>query len=112
MRPFECAKITLGLLAMGVALLLASPGVQVTPVLAEELVSTDEPGPQCSAVRPPGTDAAAKALIARLSQERMAETSAGAEGFIVLNGRGYNYGPPPGIELDRILAEGAQTPNR
>jgi hypothetical protein len=112
MRPFECAKITLGLLALGAALLLGSPGVQVTPVLAEELVSTDEPGPQCSADRPLGADAEAKALIARLRQEQMAETSAGAEGVIVLNGRGYNYGPPPGIELDRIHAESAQTPSR
>ncbi len=112
MRPFERAKIIFGLLAVGAALLLASPGVRVAPALAEELVSTEEPGPQCSASEPLGADAAAEALIARLREEQMARIAASAEGPITLNGRGYNYGPPPGIELDRILAEGAQTPSR
>ena len=112
MRPFECTKIILGLLAMGAALLLASPGVQVAPALAQEAVSTEEPGPQCSADSRPRADAEVEALIARLRQEHMARIAAGADGPIVLNGRGYNYGPPPGIELDRIQAEGAQTPSR
>lgn len=112
MRPFEFAKFALGLLAVGAALLLASPGVRVTPALAEELVSTEEPGPQCSADQPLGADAQAEALIARLRQEQMARIGTGADGPIVLNGRGYNYGPPPGIELDRIQAEAAQPPSR
>jgi hypothetical protein len=111
MRPFEFAKLTLGLLAVGAALLLASPGVRVAPAAADELVSTAEPGPQCSASQPPGADAEAEALIARLRQEQMARIAAGVDGPIVLNGRGYNYGPPPGIEFDRIQAEGAQVPS-
>jgi hypothetical protein len=110
MRPFEFAKIILGLLTVGAALLLASPGVRMTPAVADELVSTEEPGPQCSAGQPPAADA--EALLARLRQEQMARIAAGAEGPIVLNGRGYNYGPPPGIELDRIQAESAQNPSR
>jgi len=115
MRPFQFAKLVLGLLAVGGALLLASPGVRVAPALAgeaEELVSTAEPGPQCSADQPLGADAAAEALIARLRQDQMARMGTETEGLIVLNGRGYNYGPPPGIELDRIQAESAQLPSR
>ena len=112
MRPFEKAKIILGLLAVAAALLLASPGVRVDPALAEEGVSTEEPGPQCTADQPPSADAKVQALIARLRQEQMARIAAGADGLIVLNGRGYNYGPPPGIELDRIQAEGARVPSR
>jgi hypothetical protein len=112
MRPFEFAKIILGLLAMGAALLLASPGVRVAPALADEGISTDETGPQCSADQQPGADAEVEALLARLRQEQMARVAAGADGLIVLNGRGYNYGPPPGIELDRIQAESAQPPGR
>lgn len=112
MRPFERAKIILGLLAVGVALLLASPGVRVAPALAQEAVSTDEPGPQCSANQPPRADAEVEALLAKLRQEQTARMAERGEGIIVLNGRGYNYGPPPGIELDRIEAEGKQTPRR
>jgi hypothetical protein len=112
MRPFEFAKISLGLLAVGAALLLASPGVRLAPALADELVSTAEPGPQCSVDDPPGADAEAQELLARLRQEQMARVAAGADSPIVLNGRGYNYGPPPGIELDRIQAESAQIPPR
>jgi hypothetical protein len=111
-RPFECAKILLGLLAVGSALLLASPGVQVAPALAQEAVSTEEPGPQCSADPQPRADAEVQALIAKLRQEQMARIAAGADGPIVLNGRGYNYGPSPGIELDRIQAESRQVPSR
>jgi len=112
MRPFERAKIIFGLLAVAAALLLASPGVRLSPALAEELVSTEEPGPQCSAGQPPKADAEVAALLAKLRQEQMAQTGAGADGPIVLNGRGYNYGPPPKIELDRIQVESAQTPSR
>ena len=111
MRPFEFAKLILGLLAVCATLLLASPGVRVAPATADELVSTAEPSPQCSAGQPPGADAEAEALNARLRQEQMARIAVGADGPIVLNGRGYNYGPPPGIELDRIQAEGAQVPS-
>jgi hypothetical protein len=81
-------------------------------VLAEELVSTEEPGPQCSADQAPAADAAVEALLAKLRREQADQRPASAEGLIVLNGRGYNYGPPPGIELDRIHAESVQTPSR
>ena len=40
MRPFEFAKLILGLLAVCATLLLASPGVRVAPATADELVST------------------------------------------------------------------------
>jgi hypothetical protein len=112
MRPFEFAKNILGLLAVSAALLLASPGVRLAPALADEGISTDETGPQCSADQQPGADAEVEALLAKLRQEQMARIAAEADGLIVLNGRGYNYGPPPGIEIDRIRAEGAQTPSR
>lgn len=112
MRPFEGAKIILGVLAVSAALLLASPGVRMVPALADEGISTDEPGPQCSADQQPGADAEVESLLAKLRQEQMARIAAGADGPIVLNGRGYYYGPPPGIEIDRIRAEGAQTPSR
>ena len=112
MGPFERVKMILGLLVVSAALLLASPGVHVVPALAEEPVSTEEPGPQCSTQQPPGADAEIQALLAKLRQEQMAQTGAAADGPIVLNGRGHNYGPPPGIELDRIQVESQQAPSR
>jgi hypothetical protein len=112
MQPFESAKIILGLLTVCAALLLASPGVRVAPALADEGVSTEEPGPQCSADQPPAADAEIEALLEKLRQEQMARMPEAADGPIVLNGRGYNYGPAPGIELDRIQAESRQTPSR
>jgi hypothetical protein len=112
MRPFESAKIILGLLAVVGALLLASPGVQVAPALAEEAVSTEEPGPQCSVDAQPRADAEVEALIAKLRQEQMARAAEGVDVPVMLNGRGYNYGPPSGIELDRIQAEARQAPSR
>ena len=112
MRPFEAAKLILGLLAVSAALLLASPGVQVAPALADEGISTNEPGPQCSANQQPGIDAEIEALLAKLRQEQAARLAADEDGPIVLNGRGYNYGPPPGIELDGIRAESRQVPSR
>jgi hypothetical protein len=86
--------------------------VQVAPALADEEISTDEPGPQCSADQPSGADAEIEALLAKLRQEEMARIAEDADGPIVLNGRGYNYGPPPGIEIDRIRAESRQVPSR
>jgi hypothetical protein len=110
MRPFEWAKTIFGLLCLAAALLLGSPGVRVVPALAEELVSAAEPGPQCSARQAPAADAEVEALLAKLRQELMAGGAAGDDVPVVLNGRGYNYGPAPRIELDRIRAEDARTP--
>jgi hypothetical protein len=43
--------------------------------------------------------------MARLRQQAAAQASSSSEDFVVLNNRGYNYGPPPGPERGLLEAE-------
>jgi hypothetical protein len=44
-------------------------------------------------------------LVARLREQVAAEAKSSREDFVVLNNRGYNYGPPPSLESGLLEAE-------
>jgi hypothetical protein len=110
MRPFPDMTTILGSLALVGTLALLSPGVQAvradddaTP--AESSLAAD--GPTCEAGAVSGGQEIAEFLqhIQRLQREQMAAspdaTDAGGD-FVVLNNRGYNYGPA-GVALPRAI---------
>jgi len=112
MRPFRDVTTILGSLALAGTLLLLSPGVrlvQADDAASAESSATDE-GPVCEAGTVSGGQEVVDflQLIQRLQLERMAASpdAADADGdFVVLNNRGYNYGPsgvvlPAPIELE------------
>lgn len=106
MRPRPSPGTIAGLLSLAGALLLTSPGVKL--VRAED---TDPPpapaaasGPSCREGAPTAAPEVA-ALIARLREQVAAEASSSREDFVVLNNRGYNYGPPPSPESGLLEAE-------
>ena len=92
----------LGCLALAGSLVLLSPGVRVvraddSATTAESSADTD--GPTCEAGTVSGGAEVLENLrrIQRLQRERMTaspESAADAD-FVVLNNRGYNYGPSP-----------------
>lgn len=99
-----------GIIALLVAFLLSFPGVK--PVRAEgpraPIAGND--GPQCNATSPELEIAQSGATFAQIQQQIAAQLAAeggpAADAPILLNNRGYNYGP--GRELDRIAAEAAR----
>jgi hypothetical protein len=101
MRRLGSVGNALGVLATAAMLLLLSPGVKV--VRADGASA----GSQCGAgAGPPTVDAELEAFLAELRREQFARVVEGdASAPIMLNNRGYNYGPPAGIQLDPVLAE-------
>jgi len=113
MRPIRDLTTILGSLALVWTLALLSPGVRAVraedgAAPAESSVAAD--GPSCEAGAVNGGREIVEYLqhIQRLQLERMAASSdssdAGAD-FVILNNRGYNYGPasvtfPEAIELE------------
>ena len=103
MRRMRDVTTILGGLALAGSLALLSPGVHVVraddaAAPAESAASAD--GPTCEAGTVNGGAQVAEYLqkIQQLQRERTAaspETAADAGGFVVLNNRGYNYGPAP-----------------
>lgn len=99
MRVLEGTATTLGLLSLLASIALLSPGVRV--VRAETVVP--QAAGRCGA-SDTGSDAAVEAFVESLRREHAGSRDA-IDDVVALNGRGYNYGPPPKIELDEILAE-------
>jgi hypothetical protein len=96
---------TVGLLALGASIALASPGVNAVRAEAEGLVAQAAPGGQCSASGPAASmDAEIEAMVEQLRRQQ-ADRNASDGDLVVLNNHGYNYGPPRGIQLDAIQAE-------
>jgi hypothetical protein len=66
-------------------------------------------GPVCSADRPTPGAANVDALLQQIQVEAIARARADSDGGgdrpIALNNRGYNYGPPPGVDPAAIRAE-------
>lgn len=103
MRRTGDVTTILGGLALAGSLALLSPGVQLVraddaAAPADSTASAD--GPMCEAGAVNGADQVAKYLqkIQQLQRERLAaspEAAADADDFVVLNNRGYNYGPAP-----------------
>jgi hypothetical protein len=107
MRSSLDLKTIAGLLALLATFVLALPGVKA--VRAEDwnepIVSGD--GPQCNPVtledEMAHSGAAMQQLQAKLAAQAAAEAGKGPNAPILLNNRGYNYGP--GRDLDQIAAE-------
>ena len=105
MRGFDLFKNGVGVIAVLLFLALASPGVQIVPVAAaEEPLSEAPPAPRCEASDPVSTDESMAAVVERLSEQSDDDGSKGK--IVMLNNRGYNYGPHNSINLDRVVAEG------
>ena len=105
MRGFDRLKNGVGVIAVLLFLALASPGVQIVPVASGEVpISAAPPAPRCEASDPVSADKNMAAVVERL---RVQSDQDGSKAKIVmLNNRGYNYGPHNSIDLDRIVAEG------
>lgn len=111
MGPLSRIRTAAGLLALGASIALASPGVNVVRAAPQ-----DAPEParaaaaQCGAARVAATpvDPQVDAFLDQLRRQhaRSQFPAADADGeWVVLNSRGYNYGPAKGIELDQVRAE-------
>ena len=106
MQPLERAATIAGFLLVLAALLLASPGVQVVRAAEDGVAggSSTAAGASCAVAAPVSVDDQVEAFLAQLRGQRpSASLHAGAP--VVVNSRGYNYGPPPSptlglIELD------------
>ena len=107
MRPSLDHRTVCGTLALAATLLLSSPGVQVVraddgaPLSSSHATPLPNDGPTCSAGAP---DDAAPAQLAAMMERARLEALAAAESQtaeeaeahgVVLNNRGYNYGPAP-----------------
>jgi hypothetical protein len=102
----------LGLGLVALTLLLDLPGVSVVQA-DEPLVSEAAPGPTCAAEDGSKTAAAVIGDIgARVERMRAAEiAAAGPDGFIALNGRGYNYGPALAADDVERIREALEHPS-
>jgi hypothetical protein len=111
MQPSRDVTTILGSLALVGTLVLLSPGVRAVRADAaappsESSLAAD--GPTCEAGTVSGGEEVVEYLqhIQRLQLEQMATSPAAAGGgFVVLNNRGYNYGPagvalPGAIEFE------------
>ncbi len=110
MRSIGRVGNALGFVALAASFLLASPGVTI--VRAQTVAEQAAPEQCNAAARRQGLDARTDAFIDQLRLEhgsravpRLAAAAAGAERFQVLNNRGYNYGPSPGVAVDTVLAD-------
>ena len=109
MRVFHRVGRLAGLAALAASALLASPGVEA--VRAEPRAASSAPAEQCgeAAQSPANQQADVDAFVAQLRREHGADLAAQAEanGIIVLNNRGYNYGAqndPSSIKLPPELS--------
>ena len=107
MRSSLDCKRTCGLLALLAAFVLALPGVKAVRAEDRQTPLASSDGPQCNSESPEAdiTQAGAtmEQLQARLLEQIAAQGGSGEGAPILLNNRGYNYGP--GRDLDRIAAD-------
>lgn len=99
MRALKGTATTLGLLSLLASIALLSPGVRV--VRAEPALA--QVAGQCGS-SDTGSDAEVEAFVESLRRKHARSADATDE-VVALNNRGYNYGPPPKVQLDEILAE-------
>jgi hypothetical protein len=96
-----------GLLALLVTFVLALPGVKAVRAEGQLAAPSSSDGPQCSPSDPKASIAHSGASMDQLQARIEAQVAArggSAEGMpILLNNRGYNYGPPPGVRFDALL---------
>jgi hypothetical protein len=97
MRAFHRVGRIAGITALAASALLASPGVEAVRAEPPAAASGSKPAEQCGEpVRGTASQSDVDAFVAKLRREHGAQLAADAEanGIIVLNGRGYNYGTP------------------
>jgi hypothetical protein len=97
MRVFDRVGRMAGIAALAASALLASPGVEAVRAEPQGSASGATPAEQCGeAARGTASQADVDEFVAQLRREHGAQLAAQAEanGIIVLNGRGYNYGAP------------------
>jgi len=93
-----------GCLALLGALVLASPGVRIARA-NPPVTGAPTAGEQCSSREPGRLDEVVGEFLEELRREHAGQGSEQTNGVVMLNNRGYNYGPPPGIQLDVLRAE-------
>ena len=105
MRPFQRAMTLAGFLCLMAFLLLASPGVRVVRAAGEALPehAAAASGGSCNAA---GASAApvgdpVEAFLAQIRDDRPSPRAVEGQ-TVVLNSRGYNYGPPASPDLGLI----------
>jgi len=100
-------KTTCGILALLVTFLLALPGVKAVRAEDRQAPLASSDGAQCNSGSPElavtQSTASMQELQARIAAQIAAEGGTGKDAPILLNTRGYNYGP--GNNPDRIAAD-------
>jgi hypothetical protein len=91
------------LLAVLALLLLRAPWVSAGAAPGEE-GGAEEAG-TCGAGPTTTMDQAMAEAMARVREAKGQPGTDAESGYVVLNNRGYNYGPPPGVQLDAHLFE-------
>jgi hypothetical protein len=86
-------------LSFGAALAIGTPW---SSAVAEPLSSSE--GSVCEAAEPQDVNAEAAELMRRIVEAQAGQNPATESDFVVLNNRGYNYGPPPGVRFDPLPA--------
>jgi hypothetical protein len=79
---------------------------------AEPAASAD--APSCGAGSKGSVDAQVQTLMSETMRDLSQQQAAGAaddSGWVVLNNRGYNYGPAPGPQFDALFGDVAANPN-
>jgi hypothetical protein len=101
-------RITAAGLLAGAVLLAAlaarPPWASAQASQADEVPATEDAA-QCGPAETPSPDAEILALMQQdllAAQQRPPGAVEGSD-VVVLNNRGYNYGPPPGVRFDALL---------
>ena len=107
MRPSPDARVIAGCLALLGVLMLASPGVRAVRADDADASSAPraEPGQVCRPEPAPMAAVDLGALLERARRRALAEAEPGAETPVLLNNRGYNYGPAPRVDPTAIQLE-------
>lgn len=102
MEPWSTLRNSVGLLALGVSLALASPGVNVVraepakpAAQATAAGSAECPAPAAIPAKPASEEFVVQLRRDQLTGAQQREGRSDGD-FVVLNTRGYNYGPQRG----------------
>jgi hypothetical protein len=103
-RRFTAAGLLAGAV-LGIAVAAKPPWASAESSDAGEAMASEDAA-QCGTSDAVSADAA----IAQIQQDLLAAQPGEPEaddgsGYVVLNNRGYNYGPPPGVRIDSMPPE-------
>lgn len=90
---------------LGVALVTLLAIAWRTPsAVADEAQAAQVADASCTGKLEP-TAPAVEELMQQVIEQRERNGVVEGADFVVLNNRGYNYGPPPGVEFDSLLGD-------